>query len=92
MLLVFIALVSLANQLPALLPHPGTEPLTLQTILGYLMAPIVFLMGIPPGESVTAGSLMGVKMVMNEFLAYLQLVTLAPEALSERSRLIMKSF
>jgi len=46
-------------------------------------------MGIPFDEALTAGSLMGVKTVMNEFLAYLQMAQLAPEVLSTRSQLIM---
>jgi CNT family concentrative nucleoside transporter len=46
-------------------------------------------MGIPWSEAVTAGSLMGTKTILNEFLAYLQLAGLPEGALSERSRLIM---
>jgi CNT family concentrative nucleoside transporter len=58
-------------------------------MLGIAMAPICWLMGVPWREAVTAGSLMGIKTILNEFVAYLQLVALPPEALSERSRLIM---
>jgi len=46
-------------------------------------------MGIPWAEAQTAGSLMGIKTVLNEFLAYMQLASLPPGALSERSTLIM---
>jgi CNT family concentrative nucleoside transporter len=53
------------------------------------MAPLTWLMGIPASEAVTAGSLMGVKTVLNEFLAYLQLASLPEGELSERSQLIM---
>ena len=53
------------------------------------MAPVVWLMGIPWSEATTAGSLMGTKTILNEFLAYLQLAGLPEGALSERSRLIM---
>ncbi|VAX17117.1 Na+ dependent nucleoside transporter NupC [hydrothermal vent metagenome] len=89
MLVVLIALVSLANQILGLLPDFGGAPVTLERMLGYVMAPIVWMMGVPPGEVLTAGSLMGVKTVLNEFLAYLQLAALPEEALSERSRMIM---
>ncbi len=89
MLIVLVALVSLVNAILALLPHFGGEPVTLQKILGYLMAPVVFFMGIPWGEAVTAGSLMGVKTVLNEFLAYQQLASLPEDALSPGSKLIM---
>lgn len=89
MLVVLVALVSLANQALGLLPAVAGEPLTLQRMLGWLMAPVVWLIGIPWAEAQTAGALMGVKTVLNELLAYLELAALPPEALSERSRLIM---
>ncbi len=89
MLIVLVALVSLVNQGFALLPDMGDEPVTMQKILGYIMAPLVWLMGIPWNEAVTAGSLMGVKTVLNEFLAYMQLAKLPEDALSPRSAMIM---
>jgi CNT family concentrative nucleoside transporter len=89
MLIVLIALVSLANQILGLLPVFRGEAITLQRILGYLMAPLVWLMGVPWHESVTAGALMGTKTVLNEFIAYTDLARLAPGTLSPRSRLIM---
>ena len=89
MLVVLIALVSLVNQALGLLPAAGGAPLTLERALGWLMAPVVWVMGIPWSEAVTAGSLMGTKTVLNEFLAYLQLAGLPADALSPRSRLIM---
>jgi CNT family concentrative nucleoside transporter len=58
-------------------------------MLGYAMAPVCWLMGIPWSEAVTAGSLMGIKTILNEFIAYLELSKLPTAALSERSRLIM---
>ena len=71
MLIVFVALVHLVNLLFGLFPNIGGEPLSLERLLGLLMAPIAWLMGIPWAEAVTAGSLLGVKTVLNEFLAYL---------------------
>jgi concentrative nucleoside transporter, CNT family len=53
------------------------------------MAPVCWLMGIPWAEATTAGALMGVKTVLNEFIAYVELSKLPPEALDARSRLIM---
>ena len=58
-------------------------------MLGWLMAPVVWLMGIPWSEATVAGSLMGIKTVLNELLAYLSLAELADGQLSERSVLIM---
>ncbi|EGV32190.1 Na+ dependent nucleoside transporter domain protein [Thiorhodococcus drewsii AZ1] len=89
MLIVMVALVSLVNQLLGWLPEVSGEPLSAQRILGWIMAPIVWLIGIPWSEAPTAGSLMGIKTVLNELVAYLDLAKLPAEALSERSRLIM---
>jgi concentrative nucleoside transporter, CNT family len=89
LLVVFVALVTLANQLLGLLPPVGDMPLTLERMLGWIMAPLVWLIGIPWSEATVAGSLMGVKTILNEMLAYLQMAALPGDALSERSRLIM---
>ncbi|MCF8029952.1 MAG: nucleoside:proton symporter [Desulfohalobiaceae bacterium] len=89
LLIVLIALVSLINQILGILPSVGGDPLTLQRILGWIMAPVVWLLGIPWEECFAAGGLMGTKTVLNEFLAYLELAELPQESLSERSRLIM---
>jgi len=89
MLVVFVALVYLANAILGLLPDFLGSPLTLQRALGWIMAPVCWLMGIPWAQAVTAGGLMGIKTVLNELLAYLQLAALPPGALDARSRLIM---
>lgn len=89
LLLVLVALVSLANQILTFLPNISGESITLQRILGIIMWPIVWLMGIPANEAVTASSLMGTKTVLNEFLAYLQLARLPEGTLSPRSTMIM---
>lgn len=84
MLVVLVALVSLFNQILAGFGSPS-----LQELLGVLMSPVVWLMGIPWEEAKTAGALMGTKTVLNEFLAYLEMSRLSQDDLSERSRLIM---
>ena len=89
MLIVFVALVYLANTILGLLPDVLGAPLTLQRALGWVMAPVCWLMGIPWSQAVTAGGLMGIKTVLNEFVAYLQLAALPDGALDPRSRLIM---
>jgi CNT family concentrative nucleoside transporter len=89
MLIVMIALVHLVNTMLGLLPAIAGAPLTLEHMLGIVMAPVCWLMGIPWSEAVTAGALMGLKTILNEFVAYLQLVALPADALSPRSRLIM---
>jgi CNT family concentrative nucleoside transporter len=89
-LIVLIAFVALANgaiwrSLPDV---AGASALTLERIAGWIFAPLAWLMGIPWREALTAGSLLGVKTVLNEFIAYLELAEVSPELLSDRSRLI----
>lgn len=89
LLVVAVALVALVNALLGLLPDIAGAALTLERMLGWVMAPIAFLMGIPWAEAGTAGGLLGIKIVLNEFLAYLQLSGTPTDALSDRSRFIM---
>jgi len=89
MLIVLVALVHLANAIIGLLPAVGGAPITLQRLLGYVMAPVCWLMGVPWKEAATAGGLMGIKTILNEFIAYVELSKLPPDALDSRARLIM---
>ena len=89
MLLVLVALVHLANAILSLLPTMGGAPISLQRLLGLVMAPVCWLMGLPWSEAVTAGSLMGTKTVLNELIAYVDFSKLDATALDPRSRLIM---
>jgi CNT family concentrative nucleoside transporter len=89
MLIVLVALVHLANAILSLLPDVAGSDITLQRMLGLLMAPVCWLMGVPWDQTITAGSLMGIKTVLNELIAYLELAKLPPGALDARSRLIM---
>ncbi len=89
MLIVLVALVHLANAILGLLPEVGGARISLQRMLGYAMAPVCWLMGLPWPQAITAGSLMGVKTILNELIAYVDLSKLGPDALDERSRLIM---
>ncbi|MEO8320176.1 MAG: nucleoside transporter C-terminal domain-containing protein [Bradyrhizobium sp.] len=89
MLLVLVALVYLANAILGLLPEIGGAKISLQRLLGYLMAPVCWLMGLPWPQAITAGSLMGTKTVLNELIAYVDLSKLGTDALDPRSRLIM---
>jgi concentrative nucleoside transporter, CNT family len=89
MLVVMVALVHLANMIMSFFPDVAGKPLTLQRLLGLVMAPVVWLFGISWAEAQTAGYLMGTKTVLNELLAFLELSKLPADALNERSRLIM---
>jgi len=85
MLVVAVALVALANMILGL---AGAD-LTLQRLLGWVFAPLAWLIGIPLVECAAAGSLLGVKTILNEFVAFLEMAKLPQDALSPRSRLIM---
>ncbi|MBR0929751.1 nucleoside:proton symporter [Bradyrhizobium sp. CCBAU 53351] len=89
MLLVLVALVYLVNAILGLLPQIGGAAISLQRLLGLVMAPVCWLMGLPWDQAVTAGSLMGTKTVLNELIAYVDFSKLPEGALDPRSRLIM---
>ena len=89
MLIVLVALVYLANAILGSLPDVGGTGISLQRMLGYAMAPVCWLMGLPWPQAITAGSLMGTKTVLNELIAYVDLSKLGGDALDPRSRLIM---
>ena len=89
MLIVLVALVSLINLILGLLPEMSGRPLSLQRLMGVVMAPVCWLMGIPWEETVTAGTLMGTKTILNELIAYLDMSRLPNGALSSRSLLVM---
>lgn len=89
MVIVLVALVELLNIILTLAPAVQGEPLTLQKLMGWTLAPVAWLLGIPWAESVAAGQLLGTKVVLNELIAYIQMSELAPGTLSERSALIM---
>jgi CNT family concentrative nucleoside transporter len=67
----------------------GVENLTFQRIVGYVFAPIMYLIGVPWAEAGVAGGLFGTKIVLNEFVAFIDLGALQPGVLSERSRAIV---
>jgi len=81
MLVVFVALVALVNLM--------LTPYSLQGALGYLLAPLAWLAGVPWSEAQAAGALLGTKTVVNELVAYLDMAKLGDDALSPRSRLLM---
>jgi concentrative nucleoside transporter, CNT family len=90
LLVAFVALVALANHaIGAFAGLFGAEGVTLQSILGLLFAPVAILMGVPWGEAREIGGLIGVKTIVNEFVAYQDLAKLMQAgAVSERSAVI----
>lgn len=88
-IIVVFALVSLADQLLALLPMVDGEPLSLKRTFGWLFSPLMWLIGVPWAEAQAAGSLMGTKAILNEYVAYLELAALPPSTFAPRSLLIV---
>lgn len=89
MLIVVFALVALTDSILAFIGDVNGEPVTLQRIFGWLFAPLVLLFGVPWEDAAAAGGLMGTKAILNEFVAYLQLVGGESEKLTPRTTLIM---
>jgi len=90
MVLAFVALVALANGLLGGAGNlVGIPDLSFQRLVGYVFAPFMFLIGIPWNEALTAGGLFGTKLVLNEFVAFIDLGKMDAATLSDRSRAIV---
>lgn len=88
-LIVFVALVAMVDGMLSLLPPVAGAPLSVERMLGVLFAPLAWAMGIPWGDAPTAGSLLGVKLVLTEFTAFIRLGAIPAGHMAERSRVIM---
>jgi len=89
MLVVMVALVALVDMALSAATSPFGLSISAQQIFGWAMSPLALLIGIPWSEAAQAGQLIGVKTVLNELIAYLQLADMSEAALSDRSRLIL---
>ncbi len=89
MLLAFIGLIALLNTIVGAIGTSfGEENLTIQLILGYIFAPLAWLIGVPWAEALQAGSFIGEKLVLNEFVAYIDFVGVK-ESLSSQTQVIV---
>jgi CNT family concentrative nucleoside transporter len=90
MVLAFVALVALANGLLGGFGHWfGVQDLSFQKLVGYVFAPVMYLIGVPWNEAGTAGGLFGTKLVLNEFVAFIDLGQMDLTTLSAHSRAIV---
>ncbi|QPC98283.1 NupC/NupG family nucleoside CNT transporter [Qipengyuania soli] len=90
MVLAFVALVALANGiLGGIGGWFGMADLSFQKLLGFVFAPVMYLLGVPWAEAGAAGGLFGTKIVLNEFVAFIDLGAMEPGVLSERTRAIV---
>jgi CNT family concentrative nucleoside transporter len=88
-LIVFVALVAMLNGILGLAPNIGGEPLSVERGLGVIFSPLAWVMGIPWKDAPTAGSLLGVKLVLTEFSAFIKMGAIPVGGMDERSRVIM---
>ncbi len=88
-LIVFVALVAICNALLGLAPDIAGAPLTLERILGVAFAPLAWSLGIDWAESGKAGYLLGVKLMLTEFIAFIQLGAIPEGEMTERTRMIL---
>ena len=87
-LMVFIALVAVVNQMIGWIPVFG-EPLTLERALGWIFMPVAWLSGVAWADAGEAGLLLGTKLTKTEFVAFIDLGAVPPDAISERTRMLM---
>ena len=89
MLIAFVSVIAMANAgLETVGSWVGFEHLTLQGLLGYLFSPLAFVIGVPASEMLQAGAFIGQKMILNEFVAFLDFVSIK-ESLSQHSQVII---
>ncbi|HEY8616941.1 NupC/NupG family nucleoside CNT transporter [Phenylobacterium sp.] len=88
-LIVFVALVAMLNGVLGLFPDVLGAPLSVERILGVLFAPLAWAIGVPWEDALQAGSLLGVKLVLTEFTAFINLGAVPVGEMSERTRVLM---
>lgn len=88
MLIAAFALLYLFNNALGALPDVAGAPLSIERVLGWVFAPIMYMVGVPWSEAAQSGSLIGIKTVLTEFVAFLQLSGEAGEGLSQRTSMI----
>ena len=88
-IIVIFALVALVDQILAALPLVAGDALTLKRLFGWIFAPLMWMIGVPWDEAGAAGSLMGTKAILNEYVAYLELVALPADTFSTKGQLIV---
>ncbi len=89
MLIAALALLFMVNAALGAAPDVNGEALSIQRILGWIFMPLMYMTGVPMEEAAKAGSLMGIKTVLTEFVAFLDLANTPADQLSDRSRIIV---
>ncbi len=89
MLIAALALLHIINLMLGVFPDVGGGALSLQRILGWIFAPLMYLIGVPWDEAAKAGSFMGIKTVLTEFVAFSDLGRLPADEMTDRTRRIV---
>ncbi|WP_353255752.1 nucleoside transporter C-terminal domain-containing protein [Hyphomonas sp.] len=88
MLIAALALLYLVNEGFKAVPDVAGAPLSIERILGWIFAPLMYMIGVPLEEAAKSGGLMGVKTVLTEFVAFIQLANVPLEDMDPRTRMI----
>jgi len=88
-LIVFVAFVAIGNSILTIIPPIGGAPVTIERILGILFSPLAWTLGIDWAEAPKAGYLLGVKLMLTEFIAFIELGRIPVAEMTERTRMIM---
>lgn len=88
-LIVFVAFVAIGNGVLSIFPDIYGAPITIERILGLVFAPLAWAMGIHWDEALKAGYLLGVKLMLTEFIAFIQLGAVPAGDMTERTRMIL---
>lgn len=88
-LIVFVALVAMVNGMLGLLPNVAGAPISVERGLGVIFAPLAWAIGVPWHDAPAAGSLLGVKLVLTEFTAFIRMGAIPLDAMDPRTRVLM---
>ena len=88
-LVVMVALAALANAILTVIPPIDGQPVTVERILGLIFTPLAWLIGVPWNEAAKGGEILGIKMVLTEFVAFLKLAAIPVADMTPRTRIIL---
>ena len=88
-LVVMVALAALANAILTVIPPIGGQPVTVERILGVIFTPLAWLIGVPWNEAAKGGKILGIKMILTEFVAFLKLAAIPLAEMTPRTRILL---
>ncbi|ESQ92336.1 NupC/NupG family nucleoside CNT transporter [Asticcacaulis benevestitus] len=88
-LIVMVALAALTNMILSVIPPIGGQPVTIERALGVAFTPLAWLIGVPWNEAAKGGEILGIKMVLTEFVAFLKLAAIPVAEMTPRTRILL---